>query len=425
MTALTALERLTTLYPKTIDLSLDRIRRILADLGNPQHRLPPVLHVAGTNGKGSTVAYLRAALEAAGKRVHVYTSPHLVRFNERIRLAGALIEDAPLEALLVEVEQINAGRPITFFEATTAAAFLAFSRVHADATLLEVGMGGRLDATNLVARPLACAITQISFDHTEYLGTTLAQIAGEKACILKPGVPAAIGVQPEEAAPVFDEFAQRLGAPLFRFGREWRVAETASGFRYEGRSTLDLPPPSLPGRHQIFNAGLALATLDCAPSLGLAEAHRARGIAAAEWPARLQRLTRGALAKLLPPGTRLFLDGGHNENAGEALADWARTEARPLDLVFGMRSNKAAPAFFAHLAPHVRRLRAVHIPGDYLSTDPARAAEIARNAGIADAAPAPSVAVAIAELVAAPDPPPLILICGSLYLAGHVLADNC
>ncbi|MBL8839358.1 MAG: bifunctional folylpolyglutamate synthase/dihydrofolate synthase, partial [Alphaproteobacteria bacterium] len=269
MTADAILTRLTTLYPMAIDLSLDRMRRLMDDLGRPQDRLAPVVHVAGTNGKGSTIAYLRAMLEAAGRRVHVYTSPHLVRFHERIRIAGTLIEEDALVAILEEVERINAGRPVTFFEVTTAAAFLAFARAPADAVLLEVGMGGTLDATNLVERPAAVALTPISFDHMQHLGNTLALIAGEKAGIIKPGVPAAVAPQPAEAAAVFDARAAALAAPLFRAGREWRVEETASGFRYRGRATIDLPRPVLAGRHQIDNAGLAVAVSELVPGFGL------------------------------------------------------------------------------------------------------------------------------------------------------------
>jgi dihydrofolate synthase/folylpolyglutamate synthase len=418
------LERLTALYPKAIDLSLDRVRRLMADLGDPQERLPPTIHVAGTNGKGSTVAYLRAMLEAAGRRVHVYTSPHLVRFNERIRLAGRLIDDAELGAILAEVERVNAGRPITFFEVTTAAAFLAFARHPADAVILETGMGGRLDATNLLHRPAANAITPISLDHTDYLGSTIAAIAGEKAGILRAGVAAAIGPQPEEAARVLAGVAGALGTPLHRAGAEWRIERRRGGFRFTGRRVLDLPPPALLGAHQFQNAGLAIAALELVPMLDPGEAAIRRGLAAVEWPGRLQRLTRGKLAAMLPPGVRLFLDGGHNESAGEALALWAREEGVPLDLVFGMRANKAVDRFFAHLGPHLRRVRAVPIPGDPLSLDAATVIEAARAGGVADIGAAESVESAVSELAAAAESPNCLLICGSLYLAGHVLAAN-
>src|SRR5258707_13466211 len=301
------LERMTALYPKAIDLSLERIKALMVDLGGPQDRLPPVIHVAGTNGKGSTVAYLRAIFEAAGYRAHVYTSPHLVEFNERIRLAGRLIEDGELALLLGEVERVNAGRPITFFEVTTAAAFLAFARHPADVVVLETGLGGRLDATNLVARPAACALTSISLDHTDHLGDTLAKIAFEKAGILKPGARAVIGPEPAEANAVFARRAEAVGASLFRCGAEWRMEVGADGFRYIGNRALDLPFPALPGRHQIDNAGIAVAVVDSLAGFEIAEGDAQEGLRRVEWPARLQRLTRGKLAALLPEGTELFL----------------------------------------------------------------------------------------------------------------------
>ena len=424
MTADAVLTRLTTLYPMAIDLSLDRMRRLLDDLGRPQDRLAPVVHVAGTNGKGSTIAYLRAMLEAAGKRVHVYTSPHLVRFNERIRVAGRLIDDDALTAILEEVERVNAGRPVTFFEVTTAAAFLAFARAPADAVLLEVGMGGTLDATNVVARPVAVALTPISFDHMQHLGNTLAKIAGEKAGIIKPGVPAAVGPQPAEAAAVFDARAAELGAPLFRAGREWRVEDTAAGFRYIGRTTHELPRPALAGRHQIDNAGLAVAVSDLVPGFGLTPAHLAAGLANAEWPARLQRLTRGPLAALLPAGWELVLDGCHNEGGAAVLADWLATKRdRPIDAVFGILSTKDPASILAKVAPHLRRLRAITIPNDRLALPAEAVAAAARAVGIADVAASPSVEAAVAELASGPGPA-RIVVAGSLHFAGWVLREN-
>jgi dihydrofolate synthase/folylpolyglutamate synthase len=400
------LERLEALYPKSIDLSLDRIRRLMAALGDPQERLPPVAHVGGTNGKGSTVAYMRAVLEAAGLAVHVYTSPHLVRFNERIRVAGALIEDAALVPLLEEVERVNAGRPITFFEVTTAAAFLAFARTRADAVLLEVGLGGRLDATNLVSRPAVSVLTPISLDHFDFLGDTVEKIAAEKAGILKPGVPAVAGPQPEAAARILDAAAARLGTRVALYGRDWREEE--------------MPTPSLPGRHQILNAALALEALKLMP-FAIPAAARA-GIGRAEWPARLQRLRRGPLVERLPRSTALFLDGGHNESAGHALAEWVESGPKPVDAIVGMRANKALAAFLAPLAPHLRRLVAVPIAGDRLSTPTERIADAARAAGLAQADVAASVEAAVAAL--GDHAPARLLICGSLYLAGNVLAEN-
>jgi len=413
------LERLKTLHPKAIDMSLDRLVGLMHALGDPQEALAPVVHVAGTNGKGSTIAYLRAMLEAAGKRVHVYTSPHLVRFNERIRIAGALIPDAELSAILEEIERINAGAPITFFEVTTAAAFLAFARRPADYVLLETGMGGRLDATNLVPRPAVVAQTPISFDHMQYLGDTLALIAGEKAGIMKAGVPTAIGVQPADAAAVFDRRGAELGAPLFRHGREWKIARTPAGLRYSGKAVRDLPAPALPGPHQYDNAGLAVA---CAELLGLESHAIGAGLARAEWPARLQRLTKGPLAASLPAGSALFLDGGHNDAAGEALAGWIA--GRKIDLVFGMLSTKDPASFLRHVAPFVRRLRAIPIKGEPLSRPASEIAAAARQVGLADVEEAVDENAAIASLAAraAPDVP--VLICGSLYLCGRVLAAN-
>lgn len=424
MTADAILTRLTTLYPMAIDLSLDRMRRLMDDLGRPQDRLAPVIHVAGTNGKGSTIAYLRAMLEAAGRRVHVYTSPHLVRFHERIRIAGRLIEEDALVAILEEVERVNAGRPVTFFEVTTAAAFLAFARAPADAVLLEVGMGGTLDATNLVERPAAVALTPISFDHMQHLGNTLALIAGEKAGIIKAGVPAAVAPQPAEAAAVFDARAQALGVPLFRAGHEWSVEETASGFRYRGRASHDLPRPVLAGRHQIDNAGLAVAVSELVPGFGLTPAHLAAGLRNAEWPGRLQRLTRGPLAALLPAGWELVLDGCHNEGGAAVLADWLATKTdRPIDAVFGILSTKDPLTILAKVAPYLRRLRAITIPNDRLALPAAAVAQAARDAGIADAAAAPGVEAAVAELAKGAGPA-RIVVGGSLHFAGYVLREN-
>ncbi len=397
----------------------------MADLGNPQDRLAPVVHVAGTNGKGSTCAYLRAIAEAAGLRVHVYTSPHLVRFNERIRVAGKLIDDTALAAILEEVEHVNAGRPITFFEVTTAAAFLAFARTPADLVLLETGMGGRLDATNLVERPAAIAITSISFDHMQHLGHTLALITAEKAAIFKRGVTACIGPQPNEAATVIAHSAREHGTTLFRHGQDWRIALTDDGFRYTGRGTIDLPAPVLPGRHQFDNAGLAVAVAENLRGFKFTDDHLRVGLRHAEWPARLQRLTQGPLAKLLPPGWELFLDGGHNEAGGAALAEWAASQRdKPLDLVFGMLSTKEPAKFLAALAPHVRRLRAVTTPTEPLAFPTAPLVEGAHMAGIKDAAASDNIAASIKDLVARSERPSRILICGSLYLAGVVLSEN-
>ncbi|MCW2238181.1 bifunctional folylpolyglutamate synthase/dihydrofolate synthase [Azospirillum canadense] len=421
------LDRLKGLHPKVIDLSLDRVHRLLAALDHPERRLPPVVHVAGTNGKGSTVAFLRAMLEAAGLRVHVYTSPHLVRFHERIRVAGRLIDDDRLAALLEECEVANAGAPITFFEVTTVAAFLAFSREPADVVLLETGLGGRLDATNVVDRPAVTAITRISYDHRQFLGDTLEAIAGEKAGIFKPGVPAVLFPQPsDEAMGTLVVHAARVGAPI----HGWRVTPTATGFRFESpQRRIDLPPPGLAGAHQIVNAGVALACLDHLP-VKVDDAAVRRGLAAVEWPARLQRLTRGPLAERLPAGWELWLDGGHNDSAGEALAvqaaAWAQEDPkRPLLLVYGMLASKEPREFLEPLAPFVTAARTVAIPGEEASLSAADTAAATRDCGIADSASAPDVAAALADLLErAPAGPARVLICGSLYLAGSVLAEN-
>ncbi len=394
----------------------------MTDLDHPERRFPPVLHVAGSKGKGSTAAMLRAVLEAAGYRVHVYVSPHLVRFAERIRLAGTLIDEGYLAELLEEVERINAGQPITFFEVTTAAAFLAFARNPADAVILEVGMGGRLDATNIVERPLASTLAPVSFDHMQYLGDTLSKIAAEKAGILKRDVPAIIGLQPDEAMTTLEARAAAVGAPLFRRSTEWRVTTGARGFRYEGRRRLDLPLPSLPGRHQIDNAALAVATLDRIDAFAVSEAQFRVGLTRIDWPARLQRLTRGPLVSQLPPTTELWLDGGHNEAAGRVLADWAADTGGSLDLVVGMLSTKEPERFLAPLAPHARRLRAIAIPNEPLSLPADVVAAAGTRAGLGNVATAASVGDALADL--ARHGPGRILICGSLYLAGTILGKN-
>jgi dihydrofolate synthase/folylpolyglutamate synthase len=419
------LERFTRLHPKAIDLSLGRILRLMRALGDPQDRLPPVVHVAGTNGKGSTVATLRACLEAAGYRVHAYTSPHLVRFNERIRLAGHLIEEPALVELLEEVERVNDGQPITFFEITNAAAYLAFARVPADIVLLETGLGGRFDTTNIIANPAVTAITPVSMDHMYYLGDTIAKIAGEKAGILKPGRPGVIGPQTPEAEAVIDAQAAAIAAPLYRFGREWRAMPTAAGWRFEGaRWRWDLPLSRLPGRHQIDNAGGAVAVLERLDGFSLDRDQVAAGLASVEWPARLQHLTRGPLVDALPPGWELWLDGGHNRAGGEALAEHARSWGnRPLHAIFGTLNTRSPTDILEPLAPCLASLRGVAIPGEANSHGADAVVEAARSLGI-EANAAPSVAAALAGIVRLGSGPGRILICGSLYLAGTVLAEN-
>ncbi len=415
------LERLTALHPKLIDLSLDRMRRLLADLGHPERRLPPVIHIAGTNGKGSTQAMIRAGLEAGGAHVHAYTSPHLARFNERIRVAGGLISDTDLAAVLEEVEAANAGQPITFFEVTTAAAFVAFARVPADWVLLEVGLGGRFDATNVIDDPRLCVITPVSIDHTQYLGDTLARIAFEKAGILKPGRPAVIARQQPEARDVIEARATEIGAPLSIGGQDWDSRREGDALVFQdGSGLLDLPLPRLIGPHQIDNAGTALAALR---ALGADEAACRGAVENAEWPARMQRLTRGPLVEAAK-GCELWLDGGHNPAGGEAVAATlaAMRPARPLHLVCGMLNTKDVAGYMRPMAKVAETLTAVAIPGEAATLPAEATAEAAASAGLA-ASVAPSALEAVARLAQA-HPGARILICGSLYLAGQVLRDN-
>jgi dihydrofolate synthase/folylpolyglutamate synthase len=418
------LERLSRLHPKLIDLSLDRVERLLTALDNPQEKLPPVIHVAGTNGKGSTIATLRACLEAGGYRVHAYISPHLVRFHERIRLAGQLIEEDALIALLEECERANGGTPITYFEITSAAAFLAFARTPADIVLLETGLGGRLDATNVVRRPAVTAITPISLDHQAFLGDTIAQIAREKAGIVKPGVPAVIGPQPEEAEAVIGSRADQLGAPLSRCQREWHCTADGVGMRFTSeRWRLDLPMSSLPGAHQIANAGIAIACVEQLPSLPLSPEAVAAGLRRIEWPARLQRLKRGPLVELMPSSWELWLDGGHNPGAGAVLADFvAGWHDRPLFLVVGMLNTKDSGGFLGPLAPHAKALAAVTIPGEQNPLPAEAIATAAGRVGI-NASTASSVDAALARFML-DSTSGRVLICGSLHLAGTVLQEN-
>ncbi|MBP0493751.1 bifunctional folylpolyglutamate synthase/dihydrofolate synthase [Pararoseomonas indoligenes] len=415
------IDRLHALHPKLIDLSLDRLEVCLAALDHPERRLPPVVHVAGTNGKGSTCAFLRAIAEAAGQRVHVYTSPHLVRFHERIRLAGTLVTDEAFAAALEEVEAANAGRPITVFEITTAAAILLFSRVPAELLVLEVGLGGRFDATNVVERPVACCIASISMDHTDFLGDTLAKIAGEKAGIIKPGIPAATGHQPPEAMAVLEAEAAALGAPLLARDRDWWVEPSGGGLRWrDAAGALDLPRPALPGPHQAENAGIAIAALRAWNPPWLTMAAIARGLEAARWPARLQRL-QGALADILPPDWELWLDGGHNPGAGVALAAQLRAwQDRPVHLVVGMKKSKAVGDFLAPLLPLAATTWAVAEPGQHLAVPPEEI--VAASGGLAR--PGPRVADALAALAREGGEPARVLVCGSLYLAGEVLKAN-
>jgi dihydrofolate synthase/folylpolyglutamate synthase len=415
------IDRLHALYPKLIDLSLDRVTRLLHQLGDPQTRLPPAIHVAGTNGKGSTCAFLRAIGEAAGWPVHVTVSPHLVHLTERFRIAGQLVEEGVLADTLAEIEQVNAGAPITVFEALIAAGYLLFARTPARLCVVEVGLGGRYDATNVIENPAACAITSISLDHQDFLGDTLDKIAWEKAGIMKPGRPVATGTQPPEAGRVLRRCAAETGAILLERGRDWQIETRDGGLLYaDAGGELRLPCPSLAGAHQLDNAGIAIAALRAA-SLPLPPA-AFDGIARAAWPARLQRLT-GRLAASLPPGFSLFLDGGHNIGAAEALAATVATwRDQPLHLIIGMKQSKDATGFLERLLPVAESIWAAAEPGQHLAL-PVEAI-IAAAGG--RARPGPDVAGALRQIAAEnPCPPARILICGSLYLAGEVLkADS-
>ena len=394
--------RLHALHPRLIDLSLDRLQRLLAQLGHPECRLPPVIHVAGTNGKGSTCAFIRAIAEQAGLRTHVYTSPHLVRFNERFRVAGRLVSDAALAETMEHIEQVNDGAPITVFEVITAAAFALFAATPADLCVLEVGLGGRGDATNVIT-PAACAVTSISLDHKEMLGDTLALIATEKAGIFKPGIPSVTGLQPAEAMAALEAVG-----PVRARGRDWWIEPDGAGLRYaDAEGEVPLPAPGLPGPHQIDNAGIAVAAIRAA-RLGIADY---AGLAQAQWPARLQRL-HGRLAALVPDH-ELWLDGGHNPGAGEALAVHLAAWG-PTHLIIGMKQSKDTAEFLRPLLPHAASLWAVAEPEQHsaLPVD----AIVAASGGMAR--PGPTVAQALRKLDRRPG---RVLICGSLYLAGEVL----
>ncbi|WP_136683688.1 bifunctional folylpolyglutamate synthase/dihydrofolate synthase [Falsirhodobacter xinxiangensis] len=403
-----------TLHPKVIDLTLDRMHRLLAALGHPERNLPPVIHIAGTNGKGSTQAMIRAGLEASGKSVHAYTSPHLARFHERIRLAGELISEPALTALLDECVTANGPDAITFFEITTAAALLAFSRIPADYVLLEVGLGGRLDATNVVD-PVLSIITPVSIDHQQYLGDTLPEIAGEKAGIIKRLTPVVVGPQQPAALDVIEAVAARLGAPVIAHGQQWHAWEERGRMVFQDETgLLDLPLPNLPGPHQIQNAGAALAALR---RLGTGDPEAA--VTRAEWPARMQRLRHGPLVDAAPQ-TELWLDGGHNPAGGEAIAaTLARMPKRPTHLICGMLNTKDIGGYLRPLAAVADSLVAVSIPGESATLP----AEDTRDAALAAGIPA-TTAPSVAEALARIKPQSRVLICGSLYLAGTILREN-
>ncbi|MFQ6553693.1 bifunctional folylpolyglutamate synthase/dihydrofolate synthase [Aestuariibius insulae] len=407
------------LHPKIIDLTLDRMWRLLEALGNPQESLPQVIHIAGTNGKGSTLAMIRAGLEGAGHGVHAYTSPHLVRFHERIRLAGTLISEPALTALLDECYEANGGEPITYFEITTCAALLAFSRTQADYTLLEVGLGGRLDATNVLT-PRLSIITPVALDHQHFLGDTIEEIAGEKAGILKQNIPAVIAPQTEAALDVIEDKAARTGTPLLVHGQHWHASVERGRLIFRDETgLLDLPLPSLPGAHQITNAGTALMALR---HLKAGERAYEAAMTSARWPARLQRLRKGPLTQTAPQA-ELWLDGGHNPAAGQALAKaLAKMPPKPLYLIAGLLKTKDARGFFAPFAPFAPEVLTVDIPGE-TATLSAEDTAAAATAATLHATPATCVQDAVTK-IAATTPHARILMCGSLYLAGQILSEN-
>lgn len=424
------LDRLSKLFPKSMELSLDRLRALLAALDHPERRLPPVIHVAGTNGKGSTVAMLRTIHQASGRRVHAYITPHLVRFSERITLANHEIEDPAFAAILEECEAANQGRPITLFEITTAAGLLAFARVPADLLLLEVGLGGRLDATNVIDAPALSVITPISMDHQRYLGDTIEKIAAEKAGVLKPGVPAVVARQDPAALKVIQDHAEATGAPLAIEGRDWTVEPGPDGLVFRTDSmTRHLPRPALPGAHQIANAGAVLAAVEILQARFPTSARAlAEGMTSVRWPARLQRLTHGPMLDDLGTGDELWLDGGHNIGAAQVVADMIREwrEARPeraVHVIYGTLDVRDPKEFLSVFKGLVGQVRGVAIPDQPSTISAEGIAEAGRGVGL-DASPSSSVAEALKSILAEEKRPCTILICGSLYLAGVVLRDH-
>ncbi len=427
------LQRLLKLHPKLIDLSLGRMERLLAALGDPQKKLPPVIHVAGTNGKGSTIAFMRAMAEAAGLSVHAYISPHLVRFHERIQLGGEggsrPISEPHLAELLEECEAANGGEPITFFEITTAAALLAFSRRPADLCLLEVGLGGRLDATNVVPNPAVTVITPVALDHAEFLGDSLQQVAAEKAGILKPGVPAVLAPQEDAAFDVIFARAEDLSAPVMAAGRDWQAFEQHGRLVWQDETALlDLPLPSLPGRFQVDNAGTAIAALRAFGDPRIDEAAMAPGLRRVRWPGRLQFISSGRLHRIAGIDDELWIDGGHNPHAGRALAtalaELDEADDKPLVMIVGMLDTKAAEEWLGCFSGLAAQVIAITIPDQERALPAEELAAMACRAGLA-ARTARSLeeAVRMASHFR-PDEPLRIVIAGSLYLAGHALALN-
>ncbi len=409
-----------SLHPKIIDLTLDRMTRLLGALGNPEKRLPPVIHLAGTNGKGSTQAMIRAGLEADGDRVHAYTSPHLARFHERIRLVGELISEDYLTEILDECVDVNGGITITYFEITTCAAMLSFARSDAEYLLLETGLGGRLDATNVINVPRLCVITPISIDHQQYLGETIEEIAAEKAGILKRGVYCVVGPQEDAALEVIEGIAAKVGAALLVHGQHWQVWEENGRLVYQDENgLLDLPMPNLVGAHQVQNAGAAIAALR---AVGKPEPAIEAAITKAEWPARLQRLRHGPLIETAGRA-EVWLDGGHNPAAGHALVEaLGRLPERPTYLVCGMLNTKDISGYLRPLASVSQGLYGVSIEGEAATLSAAETVASAQSVGM-DARESTSISEAISTIVSV-EPNARIMICGSLYLAGRVLQEH-
>jgi len=416
------------LHPKVIDLSLSRIEKLLEHLGNPERNLPPTIHVAGTNGKGSLIAFLRAILEAAGYKVHVYISPHLVNFNERIRLAGRLIDDKALSNILEECEKFNAGEPITFFEITTAAAFLAFSRTDSDVVLLETGLGGRLDATNVIKTPALTIITPVSLDHQQFLGDTLSEIITEKLGILKPGVPCIAAKQDRREEKKFCKLVEKAGVSLSLEGKDWSVRKTKNGMAFDSakdgkKFTRDFPTPALSGAHQLRNAGLAVAAIDGLAGFDVHDSAIALGLKSVQWPARLQRLMSGPLVDKLPDSWELWLDGGHNGAAGKMISKHARSwRDRPIHMIFGMLNSKNPGDFLAHLEGRLSLFRGIAIPDEANTLSAWEVTEVALSLRM-DAAVANSVEAALEDIVRQREVA-RVIIAGSLYLAGRILEEN-
>lgn len=424
------LERLEKLHPKVIDLSLERLAGLLKTLNNPEYKLPPIIHVAGTNGKGSTISMLKAIHNAAGRFTHIYTSPHLVRFTERFIIANKEIEQSILDEILLECEIANGGKSITLFEITTAAGFLAFSRYKADLLLLEVGLGGQFDATNVVANPILSIITPISLDHQHYLGDTLNKIAYEKAGILKPNIPAIIGPQHPDALAVIELKARETNSPLYIYKRDWNITETKDSMKFEvGSSVKHMEKPSLKGHHQVQNAGIALAAVNYLNEyFPISNTEIQQGLKNTYWPARLQKLTTGPLIDPLPSQVELWLDGGHNQSASLAVArtliDWKTNDPLiTVHLVFGSLNNRDTIDLLTPFIGIIQLIKTVSIPGQLNTSDPNTTATLAVSLGL-NATAAPDINAAVTDIVTATTGKRIIIVCGSLYLAGSILTDH-